>query len=1386
MPKKGRGGKGPFTHEADSHVVFGNEESTRKREKNEGTGKSAVKGDQFGTEDAPRKPDTRELIGGVSWTGKLPVNILSEHCQKQKWAKPEYTMSKTAGGFSSMVVLKSTNPKTGEMVTLHPFKLPLHMKHLADQPTAVEARHFAATFALFRVCSMKNVHLMLPPKYRDLWKKEFQDLKSADLKDRKGWMYEADPFAATEKNEEAQALIAKKREESEKQRIAESNNPVVSLAGNKTGQSTTGNQIWRGWSSAPKVELGKRIRTDIEKAVQKYTSWNSYDILLTEYQRTDIVNDLMKLGFRRSHVQEAVNECKDREETLEWLLIHIPEDDLPKWALPEGYTAGLSMASGNMKREAAIKRLAEGGYAFDLCARSFDEHDEDEAAAAEALQAMLVSSLNHSNNTRLNVSSLSLQHGGEDAALWGDELCSLKAIYGTHFNQIDRVTIEIQIAVSDHDAPFILRVRKSKLYPMLPPILNVLARGLPAYVRLSITQQAIEYAMADLLGEVMIFSLVEWLEGQISRIIETPGKLRNVLAATSVIEQVSRRRVYNGTGSARHHPNPISRGFDVSGSDDLLLKFRQRERMPQQVKIMDIRKKLPAWKLQEATVTAVHDHQITIIAGETGSGKSTQSVQFVLDDMIRCSLGATANIICTQPRRISAMGLADRVSAERCSNVGGEIGYAIRGESKKSKDTKITFVTTGVLLRRLQTAGESKDDIVAALADVSHVFVDEVHERSLDTDFLLILLKDVLARRNDLKLVLMSATLDAHAFNEYFGGDAALIHIEGRTYPIQDYFLDDIIRFTGFNPSKAPVGGIENMIEDLGMNINYELIRALVQAIDNDPDTDIHGGILIFLPGILEISRTLDALRSLPNTVALPLHASLTPNEQRRVFPPAPRGKRKIIAATNVAETSITIEDIIAVIDTGKVKETSFDSQNKMVRLQEVWASRAACKQRRGRAGRVQAGKCYKLFTRNAEAKMVERPEPEIRRVPLEQLCLSVRAIGVTDVAAFLSSALTPPDTLAVGGAIKLLDRMGALDGGYLTALGRHLSIIPADLRCAKLMIYGAIFGCLEPCLTIAAILTVRSPFLSPQSRRDESKAARTAFGPGQGDLICDLCAYEAWSERKNCKYSFRETKTWCDQNYLSFQTLNDISSNRSQYISSLKETGFLPFTYRASSTSTQPAEFALLRALIAGAFNPQIVRIDFPDKKYASSVSGAVELDPEARTIRFFSSPSSSTAQNTPPVASTSSSASPTPSKDLTVTAPAVPQTNTRVFIHPSSTLFTASSFPNNSLYLSYFTKLSTSKTFIRDITPFNAYSLLLFGGSIQLDTLGRGLVVDGWLKLRGWARIGVLVSRLRGILDAVLERRFEDPMGLEGRRVEEEVVQVVRRLVERDGLDN
>lgn len=1130
---------------------------------------------------------------------------------------------------------------------------------------------------------MRNIHMMLPPKYRDLWKGQFSVLKTEDVREGRGWMYEADPFAANIEREEARALNNKKRDEREKQKLKAAEQSVS--LGIEQGKSTetSNSRAMKHWTRVPKIEMGKRVRAQIEELVRSNAAWNPHGVRISEFQRRNIINEFSELGFRKSHVEEAALDCKDREEALEWLLIHVPEDDLPKWSLPEGYTAGISLASSDLKRESTVKRLAAAGYSTDLCEKILDSSGGHEGRAAEALQNNLVGNDDGDSVARSDTA--------EGNSTWTDEQETLSAIFGDLFSVASSEIYNVSLQVPRSESPFTLNVRKSNSYPHTAPVVSIISKGIPAYVQLSIIRQAVDMVNGEYLGGPMIFNMVDWLENQIPKIIENPGSLR-VLSA-GIIGNYEK----GSTPSAKSHLQFRSkRAFILdnqvgnSQSAALLQRWLLKQQIPKQQKMLRSRQSLPAWALRDAIVEAVNDHQVTIISGETGSGKSTQAVQFILDDMIQQKRGSAVKIICTQPRRISALGLADRVSDERCSPVGDEVGYAIRGESaQKPGITKIIFVTTGVLLRRLQTSGGTTDDVVASLADVSHVFVDEVHERSLDVDFLLILLRTVLARRKDFKVILMSATLDANIFEQYFNQASTVgrIEIQGRTFPVEDHYLDEVLRFTGFDGGSrysnvderdSEDGDLANLgspmartIQNIGMRINYDLIASTVRAIDAQLGSR-EGGILIFLPGVMEINRALDAIRGVTNIIGFPLHASLLPMEQRRVFPPAPSGKRKVIAATNVAETSITIEDIVAVIDLGKVKETSFDPQNNMVKLEEVWASRAACKQRRGRAGRVKAGKCYKLYTRNAETKMSERNEPEIRRVPLEQISLSIRAMGIKDVRGFLASAITPPNDLAVDGAIDLLGRMGALDGDELTALGQHLSMIPADLRCSKLMIYGATFGCLEACLTIAAILTVKSPFISPQAVREEAKAARASFAQNQGDLLCDLRAYEDWVGMKAAS-GYRDVKSWCVQKFLSVNVLQDIASNRSQYLSSLKEAGFIPTTYSPAAANTHLSSSlnehnfnnALIRALVAGAFNPQLARIEFPEKKFAASMSGAVELDPEARTIKFFN------------------------------------QDNGRVFVHPGSTLFGAQAFGGGqTAFMSYFNKMATSKVFIRELT--------------------------------------------------------------------------------------
>ena len=615
-------------------------------------------------------------------------------------------------------------------------------------------------------------------------------------------------------------------------------------------------------------------------------------------------------------------------------------------------------------------------------------------------------------------------------------------------------------------------------------------------------------------------------------------------------------------------------------------------------KLMAQRRRLPAWAKTEELLAAVANHQVTIVAGETGCGKTTQLPQFILDDAIARGEGARTNLICTQPRRISATSVASRVAQERGEAIGKTVGYKIRLEAVTSSSTRILFVTTGVLLRRL-----AEDPL---LAGVSHVVVDEVHERSLDSDFLLVLLRDVLPHRPSLRVVLMSATLNASAFGAYFKG-AAVAQIPGFTFPVQEHYLEDILQVTSYVPSgeylkrgggggsggasssgraagefHAPdaaaeqkfmtelaqrgyLDGVRHALRAMDQSvINYDLAAKLIEhvCVSMDP-----GAILVFMPGLAEISKLHDMCASNPTIrdatggakYLIGLHSSLSTSEQKVIFEHPPNGTRKVVIATNIAETSITIDDVVYVIDSGKCKENGYDPNTRMQLLLERWVSRASAKQRRGRAGRVAAGRCFRLYTRlYHDAGFAEHTLPEIKRVPLEGLCLQIQLQKMAGgIAGFLGKALEPPEGDSVASAIKTLKQIGALnEKENLTALGQHLATLPVDVRVGKMLLYGAVLGCLSPVLTIAAVLGGRAPFVAPLEKRDEADAAKRMFAEDQSDHLTCLNAYTAWVDAKSLGKATEMQFT--RENFLSFRTLEGIADLRNQFAQLLQEAGFL------------------------------------------------------------------------------------------------------------------------------------------------------------------------------------------------------------------------------------
>ncbi|PHH67675.1 hypothetical protein CDD82_1226 [Ophiocordyceps australis] len=945
---------------------------------------------------APRpKATVKQIIGGSSWTGKLPVNLLSEYCQKQRWEKPEYDTRKTPEGFSVWVTLSAKDGKTQQLMRLEPFKIPQSHKHLLQRETALEARHAAATYALFRVCSMQNKHTVLPPDHKALWK-EFSALKTHDVKDGKGWMYDADPFKTLMERQEAKAAAEKKKREAEAAREKAKDMPGASGLALLHGG---GGNMMKGWTRAPKVEMGRQTRAQLEALLRQGITWNAHGIRMSQQQKTSVISQVSNIGFRRSHVAEAVEYCKDRQETLEWLLIHVPEDDLPPWALPESYSAGISVGATNLKREGIIKSLSDTGYSLELCTRVLDGSGGDEAKAAEALQRLLLSTSDEQDEADDSHDFLDM---GSPEEQWEEEVASLEAIYGNGFGRVESDVIQLRLEsvknahkAKDGDVEAFVQIRRPSSYPR-NLVVAIIAK-LPSYIKLSIIKKALMYMQESLQDEpTKIYLVMDWIQQHINGIIDNPGRLVDISAVSSTAAEKAPAKAVGAAKASPARVQSIKWQADEANKAEWLR--RQEDGLLREM--VAKRQKLPAWGMRQEIVQRVNTNDVTIISGETGSGKSTQAVQFILDDLYSRGLGGCANIIVTQPRRISALGLAERVAEERCSRVGHEVGYSIRGETKRSRETRLSFVTTGVLLRRLQTSGGRIEDVVGSLANVSHVVIDEVHERTLDGDFLLNLMREVMrTNRGMVKLVLMSATLDAGALSTYFGSEGlsvGTVEIAGRTFPVEEYHLEQVIRMTGFGAEAGDKGftsdeAMTKTIQKLGSRINYKLLAETVKAIDFELSYEkSRGGILVFLPGVGEINRACSYLRESAGLYVLPLHASLETREQKKVFGHGPVGKRKVVVATNVAETSITIDDIVAVVDSGKVKETSFDAQTNMRRLDERWASRAACKQRQGRAGRVQAGRCYKLFTAKLEQQqMAERPEPEMRRVPLEQLCLS-------------------------------------------------------------------------------------------------------------------------------------------------------------------------------------------------------------------------------------------------------------------------------------------------------------------------------------------------------------------------------------------------------------
>ncbi|GAO15144.1 hypothetical protein UVI_02029580 [Ustilaginoidea virens] len=576
------------------------------------------------------------------------------------------------------------------------------------------------------------------------------------------------------------------------------------------------------------------------------------------------------------------------------------------------------------------------------------------------------------------------------------------------------------------------------------------------------------------------------------------------------------------------------------------------------------------------------------------SGKSTQVPAYLLEHEL--SQGKHCKIYCTEPRRISAISLARRVSeelGESKNDLGTNrslVGYSIRLEANTSRETRLVFATTGIVMRMLEGSSD--------LREVTHLVLDEVHERSIDSDFLLIVLKKLLTQRKELKVVLMSATVDAERFSNYLGG-APILNVPGRTFPVDVRYLEDAVELTGYRPSDSPEEKMVDLDDDVveGDNngpksevssslstysaqtrstlaqideyrIDFDLMLQLMVRIASDESLKFYSkAILVFLPGIAEIRTLNDMLLGDPrfakDWLVYPLHSSIATEDQESAFLVPPPGMRKIVLATNIAETGITIPDVTCVIDTGKHREMRFDEKKQLSRLIDTFISRANAKQRRGRAGRVQNGLCFHMFTKfRHDNIMSDQQTPEMLRLSLQDLAIRVKICKIGGIEETLSDALDAPSAKNIRRAIDALVDVRALTSAEdLTPLGRQLARLPLDVFLGKLILLGTVFKCLDMAITVAAILSSKSPFSAPFGQRAQADNARMAFRRGDSDLLTIYNAYSAWKRVCQSNSGVGKEFQFCRKNFLSQQTLANIEDLKGQLLVSLADSGFLSLT---------------------------------------------------------------------------------------------------------------------------------------------------------------------------------------------------------------------------------
>ncbi|KAF9922003.1 DEAH-box ATP-dependent RNA helicase prp22 [Linnemannia zychae] len=526
--------------------------------------------------------------------------------------------------------------------------------------------------------------------------------------------------------------------------------------------------------------------------------------------------------------------------------------------------------------------------------------------------------------------------------------------------------------------------------------------------------------------------------------------------------------------------------------------------------IQQQRESLPIFKLRNELVEAVRNNQVLVVVGDTGSGKTTQMTQYLAEE------GFTANgrIGCTQPRRVAAMSVAKRVAEEVGCRLGQEVGYTIRFEDCTSPETKIKYMTDGMLMRECL--------VDMTMSQYSVIILDEAHERTVSTDVLFGLLKQVCKKRKDLKIIVTSATLDAEKFSTYFYG-CPIFTIPGRTFPVEVLY------------TREP---------------ESDYLDASLYTVMQIHLSEPAGDILLFLTGQEEIDTAAEILYErmkalgpmVPELIILPVYSALPSEMQSRIFEPTPPGSRKVVIATNVAETSITIDGIYYVVDPGFVKQNAYDAKLGMDSLIVTPISQAQARQRMGRAGRTGPGKCYRLYTEAAYInEMMPNPVPEIQRTNLAMTVLTLKGMGINDLINF--DFMDPPPVQTLLTALEQLFALSALDSeGLLTRLGRKMAVFPMEPPLAKMLILSTDLHCSEEILTIVSMLSVQNVFHRPKEKQALADSKKAKFHQPEGDHLTLLTVYNAW---KASKFS----NPWCFENFIQARGMKRAQDVRKQLL---------------------------------------------------------------------------------------------------------------------------------------------------------------------------------------------------------------------------------------------